>query len=359
MMPWVRHRFFPLLSVVIYMVNSLAINIGVFLIAAGMVAFFGIRITKIADRLADKTGLGEALVGALFLGSITSLPGIITSVSAAANGHPELSISNALGGIAAQTAFLAIADIAYSSANLEHAAASAANLSQGTLLITLLALPLLAASAPAVDIGGIHPVSFVLPIAYIFGLRLVSKAKETPMWAPRKTSETYIEESSETATTNSSLRSLWSKLAVYAVIIGTSGYVIARTGAAIAAQSGLSESFVGALFTAVSTSLPELVTSIAAVQRGALALAVGGIIGGNSFDVLFVAFADVAYRPGSIYHALTSSQSFIIALTILMTGTLLLGLLRREKHGVGNIGFESFLILVLYLGGVALLFFTR
>ena len=101
-----------------------------------------------------------------------------------------------------------------------------------------------------------------------------------------------------------------------------------------------------------------MVTSIAAVRHGALTLVVGDIIGGNSFDVLFIAFADVAYRDGSIYHALTQSQSFIIALTILMTGILILGLLRREKHGISNIGFESFLILILYLGGFSLLFFA-
>lgn len=89
--------------------------------------------TKVADRLADKTGLGEAVVGALFLGGSTSLPGIVTSVTTAAGGHAELAISNAWGGIAAQTAFLGLADIVYPKANLEHAAASAANLSQGTL----------------------------------------------------------------------------------------------------------------------------------------------------------------------------------------------------------------------------------
>ncbi len=36
-------------------------------------------------------------------------------------------------------------------------------------------------------------------------------------------------------------------------------------------------------------------------------------------------------------------------------GLLLLGLLRREKYGVANIGFESFLILVLYFGAIAFL----
>ncbi|MGF1457461.1 MAG: sodium:calcium antiporter [Leptolyngbyaceae cyanobacterium] len=340
------------------MFDSIFYNIGSFIIAAIAIAVFGIRLTKVADRLADKTGLGEAVVGALFLGAVTSLPGIITSVSSAANNHPELSISNALGGIAAQTVFLAVADIVYPAANLEHAAASAANLSQGTLLITLLALHLLAASAPSLSFFGIHPVSIVLPIAYVFGLRLVSSAKETPMWSPRRTSETYVDQVDDNDVVKDRLSKLWIKLALLAGLISVAGYVVAQTGAAIAEQTGLSESFVGALFTAVSTSLPELVTSIAAVRQGALALAVGGIIGGNSFDVLFVAFSDMAYRPGSIYHALTNSQTFIVALTILMTGTLLLGLLRREKHGLGNIGFESFLIIVLYLGGVAMIFAT-
>jgi Ca2+/Na+ antiporter len=56
----------------------------------------------------------------------------------------------------------------------------------------------------------------------------------------------------------------------------------------------LSASIVGA---PVVTSLPELVTTLAAVRRGALQLAVGGIIGGNTFDTLFLTISDVGYRP--------------------------------------------------------------
>ncbi len=82
----------------------------------------------------------------------------------------------------------------------------------------------------------------------------------------------------------------------------------------------------------MSTSLPELVTSLAAVRRGALTLAVGGIIGGNTFDTLLVAFSDLAYQEGSIYHATTNQQVYLIALTMLLNGILLLGLLRREEH---------------------------
>ena len=120
----------------------------------------------------------------------------------------------------------------------------------------------------------------------------------------------------------------------------------------------MSESFVGALFTAVATSLPELIVSIAAVRRNAVTLAVSNIIGGNTFDVLFVAFADMAYNRGSILHAIAGDQVFIIALTMLMVTSLILGLLHRERKGIGKIGWESMLIIILYLTGNAFLYFS-
>jgi len=120
-------------------------------------------------------------------------------------------------------------------------------------------------------------------------------------------------------------------------------------------RTGLSETVVGFFMTSIATSLPELVTSLAAVRQGALTLAVGGIIGGNTFDVLFLSFSDMGYRAGSIYHAISEQQLFIIALAILMTGILLLGLLRREKRGIASIGFESFLVLIVYAAAFSIL----
>ena len=73
-------------------------------------------------------------------------------------------------------------------------------------------------------------------------------------------------------------------------------------------------------------SLPELITTLFAIKQGALTLAVGGILGGNAFDVMFVAFADIAYRDGSIYNEMTSHQIFLISITIFMTAILLSGL---------------------------------
>ena len=134
-----------------------------------------------------------------------------------------------------------------------------------------------------------------------------------------------------------------------------SGWYLDEAATVVVARSGIRETVIGLLVTSTSTSLPELITSVAAVRRGALTLAVGGIIGGNAYDTLFAAFSDVAYRAGSIYHAISPDLVFWMALSILMTGVLLLGLVRREESGIGGIGFESFTVLLLYAGALALL----
>ena len=337
---------------------SLATAIGLFVAAAVVIGVCGTLVTGRAERLARDTGLGQAIMGAVFLGAMTSLSGLITSLTAAYDGHPQLAVSNAVGGIAVQTTFLALADILYRKANLEHAAAAEANLVQGAMLVVLLALPLLAGYTPDYILLGMHPVSPLLVGVYLFGLRLVSGAYHAPMWQPRSTDKTRSEEEPRRRPAHRHLLGLWATFLLLALLVAMAGWVIARAGLSIAAHTGLTEGVVGTLFTATTTSLPEGVIAVAAVRRGALTLALGDIIGGNTFDVLFLAFSDLLYRNGSLYHAVTPVQSFWLSLSLLMAAVLLLGLIRREEHGIGNIGFESFLVLVFYLGGVLLLVFT-
>ena len=314
--------------------------------------------TNVADRLADLTGLGAAVFGAVLLGGSTSLAGIVTSLVTAYQNHPELAISNAIGNIAAQTTILAIADLMYRPANLEHAAASIENLIQGTLLIVLLGIPLLSFGSPPISVYGVHPLSVVLILAYIFGLRLVRHVQAKPLWEPEETEATRLDEPGEEEAGKKTMRRLWGWFFLLALVVSVAGYGVAESAITLAERTGLSATIVGGLFTAVVTASPELVTSVAAVRQGALVLAVGGIIGGNTFDITVVSLADVAYREGSIYHAVSEQQIFFIALTLILNGLLLLGLLRRERKGLANIGFESVLMLLLYVSSFVLLFFA-
>lgn len=332
---------------------SLPFSLIVFLGAACAIAFGGVRLTRRAEDVARVSGLGELLTGALLIGAVTSLAGLVTSVAAALDGRASIAVSNSLGGIAAQTVFLAVADMAYRRANLEHAAASVENLLQVALLIALLALAAFAMAVPQPAVFGVHPVSLLLICAYVFGLRLIRDARQHPMWHPRQTKETNAEHTGgETRTRRGSL---YTSFAALAVIVAVSGWALANAGMSIADHLEISDSLVGGVLTAVTTSLPELVVAVTAVRRGALGIAVGDILGGNAFDVLFLSASDIAYRNGSIFAAVSSRELAWVALTILLVGVLLLGLLRREKHGVANIGFESALVLALYAGGLLML----
>ncbi len=162
-------------------------------IAALLIGLFGTRLSTKADVLADRTGIGEALVGAVLLGACTSLPGITASVTAAYHGYAQLALSNAYGGIAAQTAFLAIADMVYKKANLEHASASLSNILFGVLLVVLLSLSLLAMVGPEASLWGVHPVTPALFVVYICGMRVVARSGKSPMWRPRLTAATKID----------------------------------------------------------------------------------------------------------------------------------------------------------------------
>ena len=141
---------------------------------------------------------------------------------------------------------------------------------------------------------------------------------------------------------------LWAEFLAFALLTAVAGHIIGQAGLAIVAKTGISETAVGTFLTAISTSFPEFVSAIAAVRIGAVNLAVGDIIGGNAFDVLFLAASDIAYREGSIYAAFSNQHLFTIALVILMSGVLLLGMLNRERRGMGNIGWESVAMLGLY-----------
>ena len=330
--------------------GSLGLTISVFVTCAGLILLAGVKLTHLADTLSKRTSLGPALMGAVLLGGTTSLPGIITSVSTAWQGFPDLATSNAIGGIAAQTVFLIFADIIYRKANLEHAAASVENLVQCSLLIAMLAIVMVGTSGPSWTVFAIHPVSFFILVAYFFGLKLVNDCKAFPGWTPRNTSDTEPE--GKMTLLDRSLSTLWFQFALCGLVVGLAGYGIGETGIAISKQTGLSQTVVGTLLTSTATSLPELVTVLAAVRMGALALAVGDIIGGNAFDVLFLAFADFAFREGSIYHRINNDTSFLLSVSLLMSVVVLLGLLRRERRGLGNIGFEGVITLGLYAWAV-------
>ena len=164
-----------------------------------------------------------------------------------------------------------------------------------------------------------------------------------------RTSDTRRDEPEDESEKNKPVARHVVLFAALVAVMGMCGWIISQSGTQIIARYGLASSLVGALGTAVVTSIPELVTTLPAIRRGALQLAVGGIVGGNTFDTLFLTFADVAYRDGSIYHAARRNDLFWMATGLVMTTILLAGLVLRQREGPARIGVESVLILTVYI----------
>lgn len=334
--------------------DSIPVSLGALVVAAALLVYVGPRLTRVVDALADATGWGQAVAGAVLLGAVTSLPGLVTTVVAAVEGRGTFAVSNALGGIAAQTVFIAVADLGYRKVNLEHAAASMPNLLQSTIVLVLLGLVLAGTVGPDLELGWVHPVSVLLVITYVYGFRLIRQARAEPMWRPEETADTETDEP-DPGRVNVSLPRLWLSFAAFAAVVAGIGFVIGQAGMALADSTPLSDALVAVAGTAVITSLPELVTTVAAVRQGAVNLGIADIIGGNSFDVLFVAAADIAFTEGSIYADVDRATVFMAAVTVVLTAVFAAGLLHRQRRGIGFEGLAMFVVYALGVTAVALL----
>ncbi|WP_122089326.1 sodium:calcium antiporter [Halalkalicoccus subterraneus] len=330
--------------------------IALFVFGAAVVLFIGPRLSRAAEELADAIGIAQTIGGLVFLGATTSLPGVIISFDAALGGEATLSVSNAIGGIAAQTVFIVVADAAMRRGPLSREIKMAASLMQLAVLISLLTLIMLAMLAPTgLVLFGVHPVSYLLITAVFAGFRMIQTSEIEPKWYSRRlTAEIRKQVSGKEDDVEVKLTGrLVGRFLVLAALIGGAGWLISFSGQGLIDETGASPMLVGMTGMAIASSLPELVTAVSAVRRGAVALAIGDIIGGNVFDTLIIAVADFAYRDGPIYGGVTVEIPFLTVITVLMSSILLIMFVRRESEALGaRIGTESYLILSVYAVGV-------
>jgi|TARA_B100000519_G_scaffold113378_2_gene98089 cation:H+ antiporter len=321
--------------------------------AVGIVVVAGSRLARAADELADRTGLGEAVAGAVFLGAVTSLPGIVTTATGALEGDAAFALANPIGGIALQSVWLAIADLLYRRANLEHAAASIENLFQAVVLVALLSLPVIAFATPQLTVGWIHPVTVLIPVFYFYGLHLQRRMHQAPMWTPIRTRETRDDEEGQEH--SGPLSRLWFTFAALGLVVGVTGWVIGQAGLGVIAATGWPSGVTGFTVTTAVTSLPELIVLISAIRIGALTLGVANIIGGNVFDVLTLTVADAFFLDGTIYAAAGDESLVLLGGTLLITAVLAAGLIIRDQRGIG---FEGIGIPAIYAGTIGLALFA-
>jgi cation:H+ antiporter len=135
------------------------------------------------------------------------------------------------------------------------------------------------------------------------------------------------------------------------------GIWLASIGDRLAVTTGLSSSFVGNLFLALTTSLPEIAASLAAIRLGAIDLAIGNVLGSNLFNITLFFIYDLADGHGNFWGTLTNANAFAALMTIMMTGVVIISLMYRASPKTPyRISWDGLALAGMYLGSMAMLY---
>jgi len=206
--------------------------------------------------------------------------------------------------------------------------------------------------------GGVGLGSMLLLPVYIFGMRVVFRQES--MKRRQREQELVVEgqraEEPAPPSKREGLRHAFIGFGLATLGLLVAAPFLAGSANAIAEQSGISATFIGTALVGIATSLPELVTAIAAVRLGAFDLAVGNLFGSNAFNMAAFFFVDVAYRGGSIFTAISDTHAMTALWSILLMSIGLMGIIYRVEKRYLLIEPDSFLIILGYCLGLWLLF---
>ncbi len=344
------------------MTQALFLWLALFVVASAAIIVAGVLLARSGDRIADRTGLGGLFIGMVLVAAATSLPEIAVTVSAAADGAPDLAISNLLGSSMANMALLAIVDLLYRGRVWERASPGHGRTAAMAIGLTAIAvLAILRPTGPQVGWIGLAPIVIV-----IGWLSLIAWTRRSPTPAVPAGATSHAESllaAAETRHGNStiaapgasapavegSLRRDILIVVIAAIIILTAAPFLVMAAEGIATESGLGETFVGASFLALATSLPELATAFAAVRIGAYDLAVGALLGSNAFNMAIIFVADLAYTSGPILSAVDPAQAFVGVAAILLMSIVMAGLIHEARTRAARLEPSSAMALAAYV----------
>ena len=319
-----------------------------FAICAALIGHAGFTLSRSADRLARHHGWGRSWVGLALLATVTSLPELATGTSAVVwVDAPDLAVGDALGSCVFNLVFLVVIDglqrrqPMYRDASATHLLTAAF----GVVMLGFVAMNLLLGDkVPGLfHIGVYSPVMLAL---YVLALSSVNRQERAAMaqQAPP-----------EGDAVNARLE--WRRFAFAAVVVLVAGAWLPEVADRLAQLTGQSRSFVGTLWLAFATSLPEIAVTLSALRLGALDLAIANLLGSNLFNVVVLAIDDAAYVRGPLLTDAAPVHAVTAVVAIVMTGLVIIGLVMRPQGRVLRVlSWVSVGLLATYLLNAALVF---
>lgn len=311
-----------------------------FLASAAVVVLAAIKLAEYSDVIAVRTRLSGMFIGTLLLAGATSLPELLSATNALAIGAPNLAAGGLLGSNMFNMFMLAILDILGRNARVLRRVAMrhALTASLAILLIGLVVFLILADIHVAVGWVGLD--SILIMGAYIAGIRVIQGQAGAPA------TETDIDPRVP------SLRRAVIGFALATIALVIVVPFLVRSTDQIGIITGLSAGFVGATLLAITTSLPEMVSTITAVRIGAYDLAVGNLFGSNLFNMFALGVTDLLYFNGIFLAEIDPGFAIVGMLGLLLTSLGLIGNVAQVERRIWFLEVDALLIMGGYFLGM-------
>ncbi|MEG2429155.1 MAG: cation transporter [Oscillospiraceae bacterium] len=299
-----------------------------YLILATIVVFSSIKCANYVDLIDKKTNISGAFIGGVILAGVTSMPELMTSITAIAgiggDNGPGLVIGNVLGSnvfnliIIAGLVLFSVKNFMASKIASSHKITIVCSL----FVYALLAIVFLFNKDIEIPFIKVSLSSIIIIVVYIISLKFMAGDST---------------ENEELDTSKLTIKQI-----VFRFILATLLLIIASIGLTYVADTittnlNLGASLGGALFLGIATSLPELSSSIALVHKKNYNAMVGNVVGSNMFNFTILVFADIIYRNGSIYRQAAQGDNTQTKMLVIfgIVSTVITGIM-LIAHSVGK-----------------------
>ncbi|MBS0003532.1 MAG: sodium:calcium antiporter [Thioalkalivibrio sp.] len=313
-----------------------------FAVCIALIGASGVQLTRYGDAIADKTGIGRSWIGLVLIATVTSLPELFSGISAVTIANvPDIAVGNVLGACVLNLSILALLDLLHRRGSIYCVASRSHILAAGfgVVLLSLIGFGLLNGDvASGWTLGHIAFYSPLLLVGYAVAIQAVYRYETTHV--------AEFTEAEPDRYPDITLHTAVLRYAIAAAVVVGAALWLPFVGEDIALQMGWSQGFVGTLFVAFVTTVPELVVTLSALRIGAVDMAMGNLLGSNLFNLLVLAVDDVFFLPGSLLAAASPAHATTAFAVLMMTGVVIAALFYRPPARLfGIIGWPSVVLL--------------
>ena len=318
-----------------------------FALSAAAIVLTATQLAKYGDVIAIRTRLGGMFIGVLLMAGATSLPEVLTSFNAIRLNTPNLAAGDLLGSNNMNMVLLAIIDMVTLNQRILRKAALKHALT-GSLAVFMIGLVLFFMLADIdIKLGWVGLDGLLIIALYIISVRIIQSNSD------------HGSDSGQMMEIEEEFPSLRAGIIGFAIAAGALVVItpiMVQTANEIAVLTGLGTTFIGTTLVALTTSLPEAVTTLAAIKIGANDMAIGNLFGSNMFNMFVIGLNDVVFTQGRFLSVIDPSLMLVGAIGILMTGLGLIGNLAKLEKRIWFIEIDALALLLLFFGSLWLLY---